>query len=183
MLDVVQNVIREQYIPADQNHMIEIDTKGRKGKMMCQIDRYKEETLLCNFDQRGNNKLLFPYFQEEHGFVSMCDYILFVEDRQSLFIFLIDLKDTSDSPKQQTGIAQTFAEFIVRRITEIKGKEAFPKQIEYRRIGCKTTNARLTTKGYSKLAYDEDGYLVIPDYHHFYTRWLMDLPRTANKNF
>lgn len=183
MLNVIQNVIRSKYIPADQNHMVETNTHGRKGTMTCQIDCNKEETLLCSFDQRGHNNLLFPYFNEKHGFVSMCDYILFAEDHKNLFIFLIDMKDTSDSPKQQTGIAQTFAEFIISRITEIKGKDAFPKHVEYRRVGCKTAKTRLTTKGYSKLTYDVDGYIVLPDYHHFYTRWLMDLPRIDNHLF
>lgn len=176
MLDIIQQVIRGKYIPTDQDSMVETNTSGRVGSMSCQIIRKNVETLLCSFDQRGRNSELFPYFEEHHGFVSMCDYILFAEDKQNLFVFLIDLKDSTNGPKAQTGIAQTFAEFIVRRITEIRGTAAFPKPVVYRRIGVKTTNAKMTTKGYASLEYDEERYLVLPDFHRFYAQWLMEVP-------
>lgn len=175
MLDVIQNVIKGIYIPADQENMVETCTNGRQGSMSCHIDRKNEEVLLCKFDQQEKNSLLFPYFEEVHGFVSMCDYILFVEDDSSLFVFLVDLKDSRDSAKPQTMIAQTFAEFIINRIKTIIGRDNFPKPVEYRKIGVKTTNAKMTTKGYEKMAYDPDGYVVLPDYHKFYTRRMMDL--------
>lgn len=175
MLDIISSVLEAQYISVDQNFMVETNTGGKCGSMQCQIDTKNEETLLCKFDQSGNNHKLFPYFKEVHGMVSMCDYILFVEDNNELVAFSIDLKDTIISPKQQTLIAKTFAEFIVNRIKVILGEASFPKPVRFRQIGIKTSCDKMTTKGYEKLVYDDDDYLVLPDYHHFYTRLLMDL--------
>lgn len=175
MLDVIHSVIKDEFIPSDQTNMIEDKTNGRLGSMKCQIDCGNEEVLLCSFDRRNNNNTLFPYFNEVEGFVSMCDYILFVEDETNLFVFLVDLKDSTVSAKYQTCIAKAFAEFIVNRIIAIKGRQQFNKVVQYRMIGVKTTNSKMTTKGYENLAYDLDGYLVLPDFHHFYARRLMDI--------
>jgi hypothetical protein len=180
MLDIISNVIQRKHISIDQQYMVEATTKGRKGSMKCQIDTNKEETLLCKFDQGGKNHILFPYYNPNvSGMISMCDYILFVEDDREVFAFSIDLKDTNNSPKQQTYIAQTFVEFIINRIKAVIGENNFPKPVRYRQIGIKTTCDKMTTKGYEGLSYDEDNYLVIPDCHHFYTRLYMDLPTNS----
>lgn len=175
MLDVIESVIKEKYIPAEQLQMVERKTGGRRDSMACHIDRKHEEVLLCSFDERGNNNKLFPYFKEVSGFVSMSDYVLFVEDEDSLFVFSIDLKDSAHSPKQQTMLARTFAEFIINRIKTIFGESAFSKTIQYRQIGIKTTCFKTTTKAYENLHYDSDGYLTLLDCRRFYTRLLMDL--------
>lgn len=174
MLDVIASVIKDKYIPADQTKMIELNTKGRKGSMACRICTKDEEVLLCTFDERGNNYRHFPYFFQEEGMVCMCDYILFVEDANNLFVFSIDLKDSTSGPRQQTLRTKAFAEFIINRIRVVKGKDSFPKDVQYRQIGIKTTQQKMTTKGYEEL-YDSEGYRLLPDYHNFYTRWLMDL--------
>ena len=154
--------------------MVEQNTGGKKGSMKCQIDTDKEEVLLCRFDQGSTNYQLFPYFQQREGMVSMCDYIMFVEDDKQLFAFTIDLKDSANGPQKQTSYARTFAEFIVNRVKAVFGEANFPKPVEYRQIGIKTTCGKMTTKGYTHLAYNSDGYLVLPDYHHFFTRQLME---------
>ena len=33
----------------------------------------------------------------------------------------------------------------------------------------------MTTKGYDEMSFDEDNYMVLPDYHQLHTRVLMDL--------
>lgn len=143
--------------------------------MSCHICAKQEEVLLCKFDQGAENYQFFPYFKQEPGMVSMCDYVLFAEDDDELVVFSVDLKDTADSPKRQTLLSKTFAEFIVNRIKSAFGDEAFPKQVRYRQVGVKTTCRKTVTKGYEKLKYDEDDYLVLLDYHYFYTRQLMEL--------
>lgn len=175
MLDVIRSVIKDKYIPADQTQMVERNTNGRKGKMACKICTHTEELLLCSFDERANNYRHFPYFQQVEGMVSMCDYILFVEDVADLYVFSIDLKDSSNGPKKQTSRAKVFAEFILNRIRVVRGEKDFPKVIHYGQIGIKTTCNKMTTKGYDEMSFDEDNYMVLPDYHQLHTRVLMDL--------
>lgn len=175
MLDVISSVIKSKFIPAEQIKMVESSTHGKKGAMECVICNKEEETLLCSFDQKGNNKSLFPYFNETDGMVSMCDYILFAEDSGGLYVFSIDLKDTTISPKKQTIIGNSFAKFIINRICAIKEKSVFPKPVRFAQIGIKTTCEKQTTKSFEEMAYDSDYYMVLPDYHKFYTRKLIDL--------
>lgn len=180
MLDIIRSVVKDRNIPDDQQHMVEKKTSGRLGSMSCQINTLKEEVLLCTFDERANNYKQFPYFQQVHGMVSMCDYILFVEDEKELVAFSIDLKDSTDGPKQQTLRTKPFAEFIVNRIKVVVGEDVFSKPVRYRQIGVKTTCHKMPTMGYAKLAYDKDDYLVLPDYRHFYTRLMMDTETSAH---
>lgn len=175
MLDDIQRYIRVEYIPEDQFTMIAKDTNGRRGNMLCKIYPKDEEILLCSFDQEGDNCVLFPYFKEERGLVSMCDYILFVEDDEKMFVFLIELKDTAHRSKRQTCISQTFAEFLIKRIMVIKDETCFSKPVEYRKIGIKSTCSKMTTKGYETMIYDKDGYTVLPDYHRFYIKRMKEL--------
>lgn len=176
MLDAIKQAIKSSFIPCEQQKMFADDTTGKQGNMECRIcESNNEETLLCSFDKGGDNYLLFPYFKEEHGLVSMCDYILFAEDDKSLFVFLIELKDSIHRAKRQTQIAQSFAEFLVKRIKETIGDTHFAKYVEYRKVGVKTTRSKMTTKGYYKLAYDPDGYAVLPDYHKFYVKRMKEL--------
>lgn len=180
MLDIIRSVVKDRNIPDDQQHMVEKKTNGRLGSMSCQINTLNEEVLLCTFDEGAHNYKQFPYFQQVHGMVSMCDYILFVEDEKELVAFSIDLKDSTDGPKPQTLRSKTFAEFIVNRIKVVVGEKFFSKSVRYRQIGVKTTCHKMTTMGYAELAYDKDDYLVLPDYRHFYTRLMMDTETSAN---
>ena len=176
ILSIIEEVIRAEFIPDDQTVMREDDTHGKKGSMVCHIsaDSRSEQVLLCKFDKGEDNKSLFPYFNEVHGFLSMCDYIMFVEDTDNLFVFLIDLKDTSNSAKPQTMYAESFAAFILERIRAVKGDGIISKPVSYRKIGVKTGCVKCTTKQYETLGYDKDYYLTLPNYHTFHTRLLMD---------
>lgn len=178
LLDAIRQAIRGDFIPENQYDMIAEDTNGKAGTMSCHIcDSYEDEILLCSFDKEGGNSKLFPYFQEEQGLLSMCDYILFVEDDNKMFVFLVELKDSSHHSKKQTLIAQSFAEFLVSRIKAIRDEALFSKDIEYRKIDVKSRCSKMTTKGYASLSYDPDGYTVLPDYHKFYIKQLKELPR------
>ncbi len=176
MLDAIQQAIVKNYIPADQFTMIATNTHGKTGEISCRICTSKnEQILLCNFDQEGENYRLFPYFQEKQGLVSMCDYILFVEYDDIMFIFLIELKDSAHHSKKQTIISQTFAEFLINRIQAISDEACFSKPVEFRKIGIKSGCSKMTTKGYATLTYDRDGYTVLPDYHKFYIKKMKNL--------
>lgn len=177
MLDAIHQAIKDKFIPENQLDMVANNTNGRHGMMSCHICASKgEEILLMAFDQEGDNCKLFPYFQERPGLVSMCDYILFVEDDKNLFVFLIELKDSSHRSKKQVMISQSFAKFLVNRIKAISDKQSFFKPVEYRKIGIKSGCSKMTTKGYDTASYDKDGFTFLLDYHNFYIRWLKDLP-------
>ena len=176
LLDAIQQAIKAEFIPENQYDMVANNTNGKRGTMSCHICASKsEEILLMSFDKEGDNCKLFPYFQEKQGLVSMCDYILFVEDNNNMFVFVIEMKDTSHSSKRQTMISQPFAEFLVNRIEAISDN-SFSKHIEYRKIGIKSGCSKMTTKGYASLSYNKDGYLTLPDYRKFYTKQMKVAP-------
>lgn len=177
MLDAIHQAIKDKFIPENQLDMVANNTNGRHGMMSCHICASKgEEILLMAFDQEGDNCKLFPYFQEKPGLVSMCDYILFVEDNDKVFVFVIEMKDSSHRSKKQAMMSQPFAEFLVNRIKATSDKHRFSKPVEYRKIGIKSGCSKMTTKGYDTSSYDEDGFTVLLDHHKFYIRRLKELP-------
>ena len=110
VLDAIHQAIKDEFIPENQLDMVANNTNGKLGKMSCRICASRgEEILLMAFDQEGDNCKLFPYLQEKPGLMSMCDYILFVEDDKSLFVFVIEMKDSSHRSRKQTMISQPFA--------------------------------------------------------------------------
>ena len=177
LLDAIQQAIKDEFIPENQYDMVANNTNGKLGKMSCHICTSKsEEILLMSFDKEGDNSKLFPYFKEEQGLVSMCDYILFVEDNSNMFVFVIEMKDSAHRSKRQAMISQPFAEFLINRIKAISGINSPSKHVEYRKIGIKSGCSKMTTKGYASLAYDKDSYLVLPDYRTFYTKQMKESP-------
>ena len=151
MLDAIHQAIKDKFIPENQLDMVANNTNGRHGMMSCHICASKgEEILLMAFDQEGDDK--------------------------NLFVFLIELKDSSHRSKKQVMISQSFAKFLVNRIKAISDKQSFFKPVEYRKIGIKSGCSKMTTKGYDTASYDKDGFTFLLDYHNFYIRWLKDLP-------
>lgn len=175
LLDKIKNAIAPEYQLLGVSSLIEknIDSKGNDFVMNVEIRSRKGlDVLICRFD---TNKDLFPYFQNKAGYKKNCDYIVFAENAVNLYVFLVELKKTTASPKAQLNISKSFAEFLISRIEAVSG--AAGKEIVYRMIGIKEKArfCKSTTKGFvDEYTFDDDGYLLLPrkDY--------MDLDKLIN---
>ena len=66
------------------------------------------------------------------GLKKICDYILFAEEGDYLFIFLIELKKGTESAKKQLNASQEFVNYIINSAQRI-GK-AIDEKIAFRQI-------------------------------------------------
>lgn len=55
----------------------------------------------------------FPYFNTDSGLSKICDYIMFVQKKNTLYILLIELKLGSDGAYKQLKSSEEFAKFII----------------------------------------------------------------------
>lgn len=55
----------------------------------------------------------FPYFNKDIGLSKICDYIMFVQKSNTLFVILIELKLGNDSATEQLLASEEFSIFII----------------------------------------------------------------------
>lgn len=121
---------------------------------------------------------LFPYFNRVEGLHRICDYVIFAENRRTLFVFICELKLKTGTPWKQAQISETFVRFILSRIQvcSIPGC-SLSKQIAIRKLGIKETKGnRRTTKGYAQKEFDAENYLLLQKNEKIYLDQLMDAP-------
>ncbi len=65
-------------------------------------------------------KGLFPFFNRGEALVtSFCDYIIFTENNQQLFVLLIELKKGKDNVTKQLNAGKCFAEFVISTVNRV----------------------------------------------------------------
>jgi len=162
-LSHIKSAIENAY-QLPENYTLEennIDSKGNPFCMQVDIKGCKGLAhLACRFDVEND---LFPYFQNKEGYKKMCDYIVFAENAAKVYVFLVELKNSQESPQRQLVISKPFAEFLMSRIKKVDNLPH--KEIVYRMIGIKqrARASKKTTKGFiNDYLYDSDGYLLLP---------------------
>lgn len=165
IIERLKETIIPTFIPADQAYMTESIVVGRTPLTMHTeiICNKNQEYLLCQFDRQGLNNQLFPYFNPKvEGLVSMCDYILFVEENTRLLVLLLELKHRN-SPKRQLDINESFGLFICNRLRVLF--EDFGKTPIIRKIGVKESyNPMHSTQDY-RFGFDDEGFALLPNPH------------------
>ncbi len=112
-LDLIKTLLDSSHID-DSKVLQEIDKnhKGASFEMRRQIIcHHGIEYTLYRFDP--SKVKLFPYFSTKSGLHKICDYILFAEEGQHLYLLLIELKKGTESANKQLAATQCFAEFII----------------------------------------------------------------------
>jgi len=113
-LELVRTILHDKYLSTNQKELFEKnkDAKGNDFEMRKKIVPAKDTSyLLYQFNPDKEN--IFPFFKEVKGIKKICDYILFVEEKSSLFIFLIELKLGKLSPHGQLNASECFVKFII----------------------------------------------------------------------
>lgn len=152
-IGLIESLISEKY--KDGTGILSEIDKASNVNMKLNIVNHRLNYLLYKLDNSKGE--LFPYFSDKSGLKKFCDYLLFVEENNYLYLFLIELKRGTISATKQLKASNCFAEFLfdtARRIgLEISGN------LEIRKIRISEERTRKSYKGYSKpkdLIYDEN---------------------------
>jgi hypothetical protein len=89
-----------------------VTAKGPAFKMERKIENHGIDAKLFRFDQEKLS--LFPYFAPTSGLAKICDYILFAQEGDYLYVLLFELKWGTESAKQQLEAAEVFASFLLQ---------------------------------------------------------------------
>lgn len=161
-LDLIRTLLNSAYI--DNNKILiekEIASNGKPFEMRRNIIAHRDITfLLFRFDTKLK---LFPYFNELTGLNKVCDYMLFAEEGDHLFLLLIELKKGTESALKQLAASESFAHFIIdaaRRVGILLTENIHIKKIRISEERAKRRNRGSKIKD---LTEDENG---IINYDH-----------------
>lgn len=173
MLDIIKNAIASEYQLPDSSFLVEenTDDNHKPFKMEIEVKTRRLKFLICRFDTQTE---LFNCFKKGN-YRKNCDNIVFVESPSKLYVFLVELKNTTNGPEKQLKISKPFAVFLISRIkavVESKNDDeskaidkSFDKEVVYRMIGIKERAAfdKKTLKNYENAyKFNEDDYLLLP---------------------
>ena len=157
-LNIIIDIIDDKHKLAIQSHLIEedIDVKGKKFKVEYPIVKHdvNVEYLLYRFTEND-----FPFFKDVTNLKKMCDYILFVQNKKQLFVFVIDLKSSNYPAQKQLNAAKEFVDFLMKSTVRVGVgiNEYTVKKI--RICDAKVTNKNKFIKVEDKYRFDSNNYL------------------------
>ncbi len=169
-LGIISEILNEKFDFTDDGVLEEdgFDDRGRRFSMVRKIVcnprtiRYK----LYRIDQPGIN--LFPYFKETSELRRICDYILFAEDDEQIYVFAIELKKGASRSRKQLQAAKIFIKYVIESAQRI-GYEFDKFNIRTIRI-CEAAKYKKGTRE-NPIEYIDDH--MDYRYHHFRLEPLM----------
>lgn len=156
-LAVINEILNEKFKPANQLELIEdnFDNQGRPFKTQYPILSGRIPYSLFRYNPEETD--IFPYYSRVSNLKKICDYILFAEEGNYLYVFLIELKKSNLSAKKQLQASKVFANYIIDSARRI-GKE-LDEDIAMRMIRiCDTKLTKRVGREEDVISFDQDGY-------------------------
>lgn len=116
-LAIIRDILSENFKHSDKNYLSEkdIDSKGKYFEVKYKIIKQPQiDFELFRYDQAA-----LPFFKDIKSLKKMCDYILFAEEGDFLYIFVIELKLGNESARKQLEAASEFVQFIIKSANRI----------------------------------------------------------------
>ena len=156
-LEIINEILDPKYKSSNQVSLIENgQSGGKKFEMNYNIISGKIEYSLFRLDP--NQLDFFPYFTNESGLKKICDYFLFAEHENYLYVFLIEMKKSPKSARKQLVASKIFIEFVIKSAQRI-GKEIDDKiAIRLIRI-CDSKICKKRATKEETINFDSDGYI------------------------
>lgn len=153
-IDQLKRVFNDRCVPKSQSLLLEPKENMTRSLFLGDLDQ--KDILICRLDP--DSMELFPYLKKSNlgglkGMRSICDYIVFVEKKSTLFVLLIELKKGKDSPIKQLELSEPFIEFILARASIMKH---LCVKHEIRKIGISDIPEKRTTSFRGNLVYDNN---------------------------
>ncbi len=121
-LAVIEEVLNNKFKAKNQKALVEedIDSKGKSFEV--HYDIIHENISYSLYRYNPNESDIFPYFSHVSGLKKICDYVIFAEEANYLYVFLIELKKSNLSARKQLVASKTFIEYIISSARRI-GKD------------------------------------------------------------
>jgi hypothetical protein len=146
----------------DQSKIVEdsVDNNGKRFHMERSVlGHHSLDYVIYRFDPSRTD--LFPYFADIRHMKKICDYVIFIENDEEIFVLLFELKrGSSSSPKRQLEMSESFFQFVFKRAA-LAGVE-IEKEIQIRKIGITDSfTTKMETMFHKNFHYDDSCYTLI----------------------
>lgn len=174
-LDLLKRILDNDYI--DENKVLvetNVDEYKKSFTMRRDIVSYTDlEYILFRYDP---DKIeIFPYFSAISGLKKICDYIMFVEEKDHLYVLIIELKKGLESANNQLVASECFVKFIIDSAERIGVK--LTSNIHFRKIRISEERANKVKKSLTKpkgLEYDVNKVINYDHKTHFRIKEIVD---------
>lgn len=119
---------------------------------------------------KGKTTDILPFLAKNKNVHSMCDYILFCQEKKTLFILLIELKKGNNEVMTQLNAGKCFVQFIISTLNRVEKLNIKP---EIRLISIRNNN--IVRKGSSHckgVEYDKDNFHTFQGKNFFIKEFL-----------
>lgn len=168
-LAIIREILHENFKHPDQSCLSEkdMDHRGRKFEVNYKIVKQPHiEVELFRYDHSA-----LPFFKDVSDLKKMCDYILFAEEGNYLYVFVIELKLGNESAKKQLNAAKEFVQFILsssNRIGKVIDQNCIIRKVRI----CDERIKKRKLKFDNSNLFDENDYCEYP-HSNFYLEPLM----------
>jgi len=156
-LAVINEILNEKFKPANQLDLIEdnLDKQGRPFKTQYRIVSGNIPYSLFRYNPEETD--IFPFYSQVSNLKKVCDYRLFAEEGNYLYVFLIELKKSNLSARKQLRASKVFVNYIIDSARRI-GKD-LDENIAMRMIRiCVTKLTKRVGREQDVIYFDKDGY-------------------------
>lgn len=165
----LQNLLAESFFCKNDK----FEEKNAQVKMEIPIRADNIRHLLYSFDKKwGKGEIgLFPFFAKNSGNHIMCDYILFCERNNKMYVLLVELKRGRKSVTPQLNAGECFAKFIIDALNRVEDKNYMPV---FRKIAIRNSHIKPkpTTK-IKSVSYDEKGFCNFEGHTFYLAEYLL----------
>lgn len=163
-IEILNKIFDDRFIETSHDSISE-PNEGM-SRMIYKPGIADEDILICRLDQEGNNRVgeLFPYIKGDsvrpglHGMKRICDYAMFVDRDDTLFVLLFELKKGKDSPQEQLDVTEPLIDFIFTRAKILK---YLIISYEVRKIGVSDEVGKRSTADRGEVVYDDNKYVKL----------------------
>ena len=176
IIEIINKIFDERFIQTSHDSISEPKEKMKRRILKGGI--IDEKILICHLDIERNAQVsdLFPYLRGDslnHGFKGMkrvCDYAIFVEEEETLFVLLIELKKGKESSREQLEVSEPLIDFIFSRARILKHLNT---NYTVRKIGITDVVEKKETINRGEVIYDENNYTKLYNSNILYLRKLL----------
>lgn len=124
-LDHISSVLHNDFLSNERSALEE-----KSAKMKININSSGCRFILYKYDKdlkRDYKGGLFPFFAKIKNVCCICDYILFAEFKNKLFVLIIELKKGKEPTLPQLKAAKNFVDYIINTINRVNGISIEPE--------------------------------------------------------
>jgi len=131
-LEIIEEILHPRFKPENQNCLFETNLDDKKQKFTVSYDIVKSKKiqyLLYRFEQNA-----FPFFNDISALKKSCDFILFAENDERFYVFVIELKKSNLSAEKQLKASEEFVKYILNSANRIGYDLISIENVEIRKI-------------------------------------------------